>query len=82
MGGIPLNNFGVRHFHIFGWTRKVWARARLLRWPFDAEDTLTFGGSIAIGVGAGHRWGWDIGLLIFGALMLSVVFIGLRQSGR
>ena len=51
----------------------------MLRWPFDATDTLTFGGSIAIGVGAGHRWGWDIGLLIFGALMLFVVFTPIRK---
>ena len=59
--------------------KKVWARVRSLRWPFDAEDTLTFGGSIAIGVGAGHRWGWDIGLLIFGALMLFVAITPIRK---
>ena len=54
-------------------------KVRKWRWPIDAEDTLTFGGSVAIGVGAGHRWGWDIGLVIFGAFMLFVAITPLRK---
>ncbi len=56
--------------HAINWVRK-------LRWPLDTEDTLVWGGTLAVGIGTGSRWGWDVGLTVFGSILLLLVVTSL-----
>ncbi len=45
----------------------------------DLEDFMLVGGAIALGVGAGWEWGWHVGLMVLGGIMLFVAFTPLGK---
>jgi hypothetical protein len=45
---------------------------KILRWPLDGEDTSVYGGSALLSAGCGVRWGWEIGLIVIGAALMSI----------
>lgn len=61
-----------------------------LRWPWDAEDTLVFGGAALASVGAGSRWGWETGAMVQGGALVMMglaphvlaALIGRRGNAR